>query len=85
MLLFTDPSAMAPRPAPRNDSARLSTSTTSPTFVLVPCASTSRAVAGSSPASSHARFTASFWPAGLGAVIPFPFPSLEAPTPRITA
>jgi len=84
-LLLAEPRAIEPFGAPPKTEARLSTSTTSPTFVLVPWASTRVAVAGSSPASFQARSTASRCPVGFGAVIPFPFPSLDAPTPRMTA
>ena len=85
MLLLAEPRAIEPFGAPLKIEARLSTSTTSPTLVLVPCASTSVAVAGSIPASSQARCVESCWPIGFGAVMPLPLPSDEAPTPRITA
>jgi hypothetical protein len=85
MLLLAEPRAIELRGAPPNTFERLSTSTTSPTFVLVPCASTSPAVVGSSPAFFQARSTASSWPMGLGAVMPLPLPSDEPPTPRTTA
>ena len=84
-MLFAEPSAIEPFAAPPKTVARLSTSTTSPTFVLVPWASTRPAVAGSSPAFCHARATASCWPIGLGAVMPLPLPSEEPPRPRTTA
>ena len=58
MLLLAEPRRTLSR-APPKTSARLSTSTTSPTVVLVPCASTRVAVAGSSPAFSQARWMAS--------------------------
>jgi hypothetical protein len=78
MLLLADPSPMLWRAAPPKTLVRLSTSTTSPTLVLVPCASTSVAVAGSRPAFSQARDAASTWPCGFGAVMPLPLPSLDA-------
>ena len=43
------------------------------------------AVAGDTPAFSQARSMQNLCPIGFGAVMPFPFPSLEAPTPRMTA
>ena len=85
MLPLAEPRAMLARGAPAKTSARLSSSTTSPTLVLVPWASTRVAVAGSSPALAQARCAARIWPSGLGAVIPLPLPSAEPPTPRITA
>ena len=87
MLDFTDPSAIEPGAsrAPAKASARLSTSTTSPTRVDVPWPSTSVHSAGDRPALRQARSTASRWPTGLGAVMPLPLPSLAPPTPRTTA
>ena len=54
MLDFTEPRANAPtgRPRPLNTSARLSTSTTSPTFVDVPCPSIRSPADGDTPARS---------------------------------
>ncbi len=67
MLLLAEPSAIAAARRALEDAApRLSTSTTSPTFVLVPCASTRVAVAGSRPASRQARSHASLCPTGFG-------------------
>ena len=85
MLLLAEPRPMLPRGALPNVVTRLSTSTTSPTRVLVPWASTRVAVAGSSSAASQARRTANCWPMGLGAVMPLPLPSLLPATPRMTA
>ena len=87
MFDFTDPSGMewTGRPAPPKASMSPSTSTTSPTFVDVPCPSTREQVAGSSPATAQPFFSAKRWPTGFGAVIPLPRPSLEAPMPRMTA
>ena len=87
MFDFTEPRAIDPgasegSPKP---SARLATSTTSPTFVEVPWPSTRVAVAGSRPALRQARSTASRCPIGFGAVMPLPRPSLEPAIPRITA
>ena len=56
----------------------LCASTTSPTRVDVPWPSISVAVAGDTPAFCQARSTQNFWPTGLGAVMPFPLPSLDA-------
>ena len=85
MLLFAEPRATEPFAAVLKTVVRLSTSTTSPTFVLVPWASTRPQVAGSSPAFSQARAIASCWPIGFGAVMPLPLPSEEPPRPRTTA
>ena len=87
MFDLTDPSAMlcVGAPAAPNTSVRLCSSVASPTRVDVPCASTEVTVAGSSPAMSQARWTASRWPIGFGAVMPLPLPSLEPPMPRMTA
>ena len=87
MFDFTEPSATDPgaSPAPENASVRLSTSTTSPTAVEVPWPSTSPQASGERPESAQARSTASRCPIGLGAVIPFPLPSLAPATPRTTA
>ena len=63
----------------------LCTSTTSPTLVDVPWPSIKVAVAGDNPAFCQARSMANFWPIGLGAVMPFPLPSLDPPMPRSTA
>ena len=60
-------------------------STTSPTLVDVPCPSTLSPGSGATPTRSQARSTASFWPIGLGAVMPLPLPSELAPMPRMTA
>ncbi len=68
-----------------NTSAMLLTSTTSPTRVDVPCASTSEHTSGDSPALCQARATASRCPTGFGAVMPLPRPSLAPPMPRTTA
>ena len=84
-LLLAEPRAIEPFAAVLNTVERLSTSTTSPTLVLVPWASTRPQVAGSRPAFSHARATASRWPIGFGAVMPLPLPSDEPPIPRTTA
>ena len=86
MFDLTEPSAIDPgfTPCAANTSESACTSTTSPTRVEVPCPSTREHVEGESRALSHARWTASFCPAEFGAVMPFPFPSLDPPTPRIT-
>jgi hypothetical protein len=66
----------------------VASSASSPAGVPVPCASTSPAAPGSdgsSPASRQARSTASAWPSTSGLMIPPARPSLEEPTPRITA
>ena len=83
MLPLAEPRAI--ERAPPNTDARPSNSATSPTAVEVPWASTKVAVDGSRPASCQARWIASFCPCGLGATIPLPRPSLDCPTPRITA
>ena len=63
----------------------VSASTASPTDVDVPCASMSCTVSGVICALSRALRMASICPLGLGAVIPFPLPSLEAPMPLTMA
>ena len=84
--LFTLPKPMVPGLAyGPNNSVNASNSTASPTRVPVPCASTKLTSAGVYSTCSKAFSTAIFCPLGLGAVIPFPFPSEEAPTARITA
>ena len=87
MFDFTEPRAMLPRAmsADANTSAMLLTSTTSPTRVDVPCASTIEQDSGDRPALRQARSTASRWPTGFGAVMPLPRPSLAPPMPRTTA
>ena len=60
-------------------------STASPTRVPVPCASTRPMSPGVYSTCSKAFSTAIFCPLGLGAVMPLPFPSEEAPTARMTA
>ena len=87
MFDFTEPRAMLPgaMSADANTSAMLLISTTSPTRVDVPCASTSEHTSGDSPALRQARSTAIRWPTGLGAVMPLPLPSLAPPMPRTTA
>ena len=87
MFDFTEPRATEPggSDAPAKVSARLCTSTTSPTRVEVPCPSTSTPGIGVRPALFQARSIASFWPTGFGAVIPLPRPSLAPPIPRSTA
>ncbi len=87
MFDLTEPRAIEAvgRPAPRKASCIVSTSTTSPTLVDVPWPSTRSPGAGDSPARAQARVIANFCPAGLGAVMPFPLPSLDPPIPRITA
>ena len=87
MLDFTEPRAIerGAAPAAPKTAVRLASSEASPTRVEVPWASTAPAVAGSAPARSQARSTASCWPTGLGAVMPLPLPSDEPPTPRMTA
>ena len=86
MLDLTEPRAIEPgrMPSP-NTAERLSTSTTSPTRVEVPCPSTRVAVRGESPAFFQARSIARRCPTGLGAVMPLPLPSLAPPIPRRTA
>jgi hypothetical protein len=87
MFDLTEPSGTerGARPDRPKTASRLSTSITSPTRVEVPCPSINPTVPGARPAFSQARSTAMRWPAGLGAVIPLPRPSLAPPTPRITA
>ena len=87
MLDLTEPSATDPRasPAGPNASARLFSSTASPTRVDVPWPSIIVQAAGESPLLRQARSTASRWPTGLGAVMPLPLPSLAPPMPRTTA
>ena len=87
MFDFTEPRAMLPGLAPAAPKilSMLSSSVASPTRVDVPWASMAVTVAGSSPARSQARATASCWPTGLGAVIPLPLPSEEPPTLRMVA
>ena len=86
MFDLTEPSAMlcAGAPAAPKTSVRLWSSVASPTRVDVPCASTEVTEAGSSPATSQARWTARRCPIGFGAVMPLPFPSLEPAMPRMT-
>ena len=84
---LTEPSATEPTGKWKllSTSAMLCTSTTSPTRVDVPWPSINVPAVGDTPAFRQARSTASFWPTGLGAVMPFPFPSLEPAMPRSTA
>ncbi len=60
MLDFTDPSGIEPAgsPEPWKAARSVSTSTTSPTLVEVPCPSIKSPGAGAMPAFSHARVTA---------------------------
>ncbi len=84
--LLTLPKPMLPGLAyGPNSSVRASNSTASPTRVPVPCASTRPISTGVYSTCSKAFSTAIFCPLGLGAVIPLPFPSEDAPTARITA
>ena len=87
MLDLTEPRAMDPgaTPCEAKISSRALSSVASPTRVEVPCASSIPIDPGSAPAFSQARLTASFWPTGLGAVMPLPFPSEDPPIPRMTA
>lgn len=87
MFDFTEPSAIEPGASSpgRNTRTRLSSSAASPARVDVPCASTHEAVAGSARALRQARAMASRCPAGFGAVIPLPLPSLDPPMPSSTA
>ncbi len=87
MLDLTEPRAMDPGATPwaAKISSRAPSSVASPTRVDVPCASSIPMEPGSTPALRHARLTASFWPTGLGAVMPLPLPSDEPPIPRMTA
>ena len=84
--LFTLPSPIVPGLAcgPKI-SYKAFNSTASPTRVLVPCASTRPTSPGVYSTCSKAFSTAIFCPLGLGAVMPFPFPSEDAPTARMTA
>src|SRR5271167_3586896 len=84
---FTEPRAIEPlgRLELLSTSTRLCASTTSPTRVDVPWPSNNVAVAGDNPAFCQPRSMHNFWPMGLGAVMPFPLPSLEPPMPRSTA
>src|SRR5207253_6231184 len=90
MFALTDPSAVcAPsrgvQPCSRNSSASAPTSTTSPTVVAVPCASTYPTDCGGTPASAYARRSASSWPPCLGVIGPSLRPSLLHAEPRISA
>ncbi len=87
MFDFTDPIGTEPgvSPALAKTSASAVSSTTSPTRVDVPWPSISPQASGDSPDLAQARSTASFWPIGLGAVMPLPRPSLDPAIPRTTA
>jgi hypothetical protein len=90
MLDFTEPNptgrARSPSAPGRSNTWRsVAISTLSPARVAEPCASISPTVAGSSPAASHARSIASTWPLRAGLISVAARPSLDTPTPRMTA
>jgi len=80
---FTEPIPTG-GPSP-NTCASVRSSASSPVGVPVPCASISPTVAGSRPAASHARASASAWPATRGFIRLDSLPSLATPVPRMTA
>ena len=84
---FTEPIAhdCGRPPASRNNWPIARASVWSPTTVPVPCASTSPTRAGDRRAWAYARCSARNWPSARGAVSPLSRPSLDAPTPLMTA